>query len=79
MFDLGRHDPDGLGFALLATDPSTEDGMMALMPEGVGAYFARITTLAPLVRSNLAMAWNVLRKTHVNDRLSGCGRLLKDH
>ncbi|MCG7522621.1 arylmalonate decarboxylase [Ruegeria sp. Ofav3-42] len=42
MFDEGRHKRAKIGFVLLATEQTIEDDMMALMPDGVGAHFARV-------------------------------------
>lgn len=42
LFDEGRHNRAKIGFVLLATEQTIEDDMMALMPKGVGAHFARV-------------------------------------
>ncbi|SLN72257.1 Arylmalonate decarboxylase [Falsiruegeria litorea R37] len=42
LFDDGRHSRAKIGFVLLATEQTIEDDMMRLMPDGVGAHFARV-------------------------------------
>jgi maleate isomerase len=41
-FDVGRHWRGKIGFILLAMEQTVEDDVFALLPEGVGAHFARI-------------------------------------